>query len=135
MSDPAWHHLPHDPRSFFDLAEDFDRRDLKRAYGKLIRQFKPETHPQEFQRIRAAYEQLENAERYGRSQTESQNAADAWKSGAASEPQPKSDTSPSEIPDPSGGRSAPKRPAAPVSPVDEAIAKPRESYVRLSQKH
>ena len=104
MSDPAWHHLPHDPRSFFDLAEGFDRRDLKRAYGKLIRQFKPETHPQEFQRIRAAYEQLENAERYGRNQAESQSAAEAWKPNTNPPPQPESrpsDTSASDANQPS----------------------------------
>ncbi|MCR9207210.1 MAG: hypothetical protein NXI28_03195 [bacterium] len=132
MSDPAWHHLPHDPRSFFDLAEGFDRRDLKRAYGKLIRQFKPETHPQEFQRIRAAYEQLENAERYGRNQAESQSAAEAWKPNGNPPPQPESrpgDTSASDANQPS------KRPKPPISPVDEAIANPRESYTRLSQKH
>lgn len=132
MSDPAWHHLPHDPRSFFDLAEGFDRRDLKRAYGKLIRQFKPETHPQEFQRIRAAYEQLENAERYGRNQAESQSAAEAWKPNANPPPQPESrpsDTSASDANQPS------KRPKPPISPVDQAIANPRESYTRLSQKH
>ncbi|WDQ15676.1 hypothetical protein [Rhodopirellula sp. P2] len=124
MSDPAWHHLPQDPRSFFELPEAFDRRDLKRAYGKLIRQFKPETHPQEFQRIRAAYEQLENAERYGRNQAASQSAADAWK--------PTDSPNPSSTVDPKPTR---ERPPATLSPVDEAIANPRESYLRLSQKH
>lgn len=124
MSDPAWHHLPQDPRSFFELPEEFDRRDLKRAYGKLIRQFKPETHPQEFQRIRAAYEQLENAERYGRNQAANQSAADAWK--PADSPEPRSP----DVPQPTAER----RPET-TSPVEEAIANPRESYLRLSQKH
>ncbi len=60
-----WRHLPHDPQAFFGLDGDFDRKQLKRAYGALIRQFKPETHPNEFQRIRQAYEQLESRSRYG----------------------------------------------------------------------
>ena len=62
---PEWRCLPHDPQSFFALADGFDRKDLKRAYNRLIRRFKPETHPEEFQRIRAAYEQLDQMLRYG----------------------------------------------------------------------
>jgi hypothetical protein len=62
---PEWSLLPHDPRAFFGLADAFDRKDLKRAYNGLIRQFKPEKFPQEFQRIRAAYELLDNHLRYG----------------------------------------------------------------------
>jgi hypothetical protein len=62
---PEWTLLPHDPRAFFGLADGFDRKDLKRAYNHLIRQFKPEKFPQEFQRIRAAYELLDNHLRYG----------------------------------------------------------------------
>ena len=63
--EPNWSLLPHDPVQFFGLRAGFDRRDLKRSYNQLIRRFKPERFPQEFQRIRAAYEQLENAIRYG----------------------------------------------------------------------
>ncbi len=59
MSEPDWSLLPHSPRDFFGLSENFDRRDLKRAYGKLIRQYKPEHAPEEFRRIRVAYEALE----------------------------------------------------------------------------
>jgi hypothetical protein len=62
---PEWSLLPHDPQAFFGLADGFDRKDLKRAYNRLIRQFKPEKFPQEFQRIRAAYELLDNHLRYG----------------------------------------------------------------------
>ena len=63
--EPDWSLLPHDPVRFFGLAEGFDRRELKRSYNQLIRRFKPEKHPQEFQRIRAAYEQLDSGIRYG----------------------------------------------------------------------
>ena len=44
---------------------DHDRRELKRSYNALLRRYKPEKFPQEFQRIRAAYEQLEANMRYG----------------------------------------------------------------------
>lgn len=64
-TDPDWRLLPHNPTAFFGLGDGFDRRDLKRSYNQLLRKFKPERFPQEFQRIRAAYEQLENAIRYG----------------------------------------------------------------------
>lgn len=66
-NEPDWSLLPHDPARFFGLDAGFDRRDLKRCYNQLIRRFKPERFPQEFQRIRAAYEHLEEAIRYGQS--------------------------------------------------------------------
>lgn len=62
---PDWDLLPGQPRAFFELEEGFDRKDLKRAYNGLLRRFKPERFPAEFQRIRAAYEELEDALRYG----------------------------------------------------------------------
>ncbi|MEM9367925.1 MAG: hypothetical protein AAGD07_18180 [Planctomycetota bacterium] len=63
---PDWNQLPGNPLRFFGLEPAHERRDLKRAYGRLIRCFRPETHPNEFQRIRAAYEQLEALLRYDR---------------------------------------------------------------------
>lgn len=33
-----------------------DRNEIRRTYAKLVRRFSPETHPHEFQQIRAAYE-------------------------------------------------------------------------------
>lgn len=65
MSEPAWDHLPHDPQGFFGLAEGFDRKDLKRRYNEYLKQFKPEKFPAEFQKIRAAYEALDQRLRYG----------------------------------------------------------------------
>jgi hypothetical protein len=64
-AEPDWSLLPRDPVRFFGLARDFDRRELKRRYNELIRRFKPERHPDEFQRIRSAYEQLDSGVRYG----------------------------------------------------------------------
>jgi len=68
---PQWKLLPHDPVTFFGLKTGFDRKTLKRAYGKLIRQFKPEKFPEEFQRIRAAFETLDGQLRYGQVQSAS----------------------------------------------------------------
>ena len=63
-SEPLWELLPHAPERFFGLSGDFDLRDLKRSYNRMIRQFKPEKFPEEFQRIRGAYESLSDALRY-----------------------------------------------------------------------
>lgn len=65
MSEPDWHCLPHDPQGFFQLPSDFDRKALKRRYNEFLKQFKPEKFPEEFQKIRAAYEALDQRLRYG----------------------------------------------------------------------
>ena len=44
------------------VERDADARAIKKAYVGLIRQFPPETHPEEFQSIRAAYELLSDPE-------------------------------------------------------------------------
>ncbi len=64
-SEPNWHLLPHNPSQFFELSNSSDVRDLKRAYNRLLRQYKPEKFPGEFQRIREAYETLSEWLRYG----------------------------------------------------------------------
>lgn len=64
--EPRWDLLPHDPEGFFELESGYDRKDLKRRYNALIRRFKPERHPEEFQRIRAAFEHIDDSLRYGR---------------------------------------------------------------------
>ncbi len=58
-SDPPWHLLPQLPRQFFGLGPKATRDELKQAYSVLVRRFKPDKFPQEFKRIRAAYEQLD----------------------------------------------------------------------------
>lgn len=63
---PDWNLLPFQAQQFFDLTDGFDRKTLKRAYNRLIRTYKPEKYPAEFQKIRAAFEQLENELRYGK---------------------------------------------------------------------
>lgn len=63
--EPQWDLLPDHPEAFFGLSGEYDLRDLKRSYNALLRRFKPEKFPEEFQRIRAAFEQLNDALRYG----------------------------------------------------------------------
>lgn len=60
-----WSLLPYRAKEFFGVPDDFDRKTLKRAYNKLIRQYKPEKFPDEFKKIRAAFESLEDLLRYG----------------------------------------------------------------------
>ncbi len=65
-SSADWNLLPHRPVEFFGLAAGFDRQDLKRAYNRLLKLFKPDKCPAEFQKLRAAYEDLDASLRYGR---------------------------------------------------------------------
>ena len=41
---------------------DASQLEIKKAYFKMIRQYSPETNPEQFQKIREAYEHLKNAE-------------------------------------------------------------------------
>lgn len=75
---PDWTLLPHRPQEFFNLDANFDRKDLKRSYNLLLRQFKPEKFPAEFQRIRAAYEYLDNQLRYGSASSDDGGVAYEW---------------------------------------------------------
>ena len=47
---------PADPFELLGLAPSASEADAKRAYTKLIRRFKPEHHPDQFRRVREAYE-------------------------------------------------------------------------------
>jgi hypothetical protein len=49
---------PTDPYELLGVGQPVAARDLKRAYTRLIRIYKPEQHPDEFQRIREAYETI-----------------------------------------------------------------------------
>jgi hypothetical protein len=50
---------PKDPKTLLGVQSDFSRRDLKLAYTRLIKQYKPEHAPEEFRLLRAAYDELE----------------------------------------------------------------------------
>ena len=75
---PAWELLPHDPTAFFGLEAGFDRRDLKRKYNGFLRQFKPEKFPAEFQKIRAAFEELDAQLRYGQDVAGPTQVSEEW---------------------------------------------------------
>ena len=50
---------PNDPFELLNLERSVDARTAKRAYFKLIRRFKPDRFPVEFQKIREAYESVQ----------------------------------------------------------------------------
>lgn len=58
--EPPWDRLPDDPLGFFGLGAGFDPQELRRRYGRLIKRYRPERDPDAFQRIRAAYEALQD---------------------------------------------------------------------------
>jgi hypothetical protein len=79
--DPAqW---PADPFALLGVDRHVDQRELRKAYTRLIRIFKPEHFPEQFRRIRAAYEMLEGYVQY----RESCNA-----NGSSSEDKPSGDS-------------------------------------------
>ncbi|MDF1746088.1 MAG: hypothetical protein P1V19_20480 [Gimesia sp.] len=87
--EPQWDLLPDFPEEFFELSEEYDLRDLKRKYNSYIRQFKPEKFPEEFQKIRAAFECLNDALRYQeppRSQTVKADLQFDWDFNDATDP-------------------------------------------------
>lgn len=116
-SAPDWSLLPDNPVEFFGLPDDFDRVALKRKYNALLREFKPEKFPAEFQKLRAAYDSLESALRYGQGVAKRPQAAaedvaalmreaeEALKPKARPVEPPPSDRSPER---------APERPSRPV---------------------
>ena len=83
---PDWSFLPHNPIAFFGLEAGFDRKSLKRKYNQLIRKYKPEKAPAEFQKIRAAYEFLDSRLRYGETPSANKNPEFQWTAAQAGEP-------------------------------------------------
>ena len=54
---------PSDPYKSLGLDRNVDQAQIKRIYFQLVREFPPESQPERFQEIRAAYEQLRSPER------------------------------------------------------------------------
>ena len=135
---PRWHLLPDDPVGFFGLPAEFDRRELKRQYNRLIRVYKPEKHPEEFQRIRAAFENLDTMLRYGirgRLATPSQEyrwTTDSAQNAAADSRQP-ADASADQS-KPSTSKHAERSPAV---PLHERVTRepPGDLYRELAAQH
>jgi hypothetical protein len=107
-------HWPDDPNELLGVSFGVSPRELRRAYNRLIRIYKPEQFPEQFRRIREAYEHLirtaeffahrdEQAETTpaGEPQTlpapkeqESDDTASQWTAGA---PQPVEETPEEEV--------------------------------------
>lgn len=49
---------PRSPYAILGVDQRARAEEVRRAYFRLVRQYPPETHPEEFKRIRAAYETL-----------------------------------------------------------------------------
>ena len=49
-------HWPDDPYELLGITTTTDSRSVRQAYTRLIRRFKPEHAPEQFRRIREAYE-------------------------------------------------------------------------------
>ncbi|SMP65542.1 hypothetical protein SAMN06265222_10981 [Neorhodopirellula lusitana] len=123
--------LPGDPVGFFGLAEGYDRRDLKRAYGQAIRVYKPETHPADFGRVREAYERLEKQLRYGKQQQKLAEAADAWSDSSATASVPSEPSATVRTPAGSASDRPAAKPANELSLRQLAVADPVAAKKRL----
>jgi DnaJ domain len=51
---------PSDPFELLGVSRNIERLELRRAYNRLIRKYKPDHSPEQFQRIRTAYDLLRN---------------------------------------------------------------------------
>lgn len=49
---------PEDPAELLGVDDDVDRKTLRRVYSRLVKHYKPEHAPEQFQRIRDAYESM-----------------------------------------------------------------------------
>ncbi|MEN9360280.1 MAG: hypothetical protein RL095_1815 [Verrucomicrobiota bacterium] len=61
MDEPDWSLACQDPRAFFGLGPGEGREEFRRRYAILIRQWRPDRNPREFQIIRQAYEAVERS--------------------------------------------------------------------------
>lgn len=134
---PDWSRLPNNPRGFFGLPANFDRKLLKRKYNQFIRIYKPERAPAEFQKIRAAYELLDGQLRYGTAgtagTTESSNSSFDWNTGAnANTPSKPLELEPLDSIDPPDRTAKGNRPKRSESMPLEEIATP--VYDRLESE-
>lgn len=51
---------PKDTRIWFGLNEESTLKDLRKSYSRLIKRFRPELYPDQFERIQQEYEKLQN---------------------------------------------------------------------------
>lgn len=128
-NDPDWSALPDDPQQFFELPDEFGRVDLRRKYSALIRRFKPEKHPHEFQRIRSAFEELDQQLKRLQRQSEQSKAAPDFQIRFDELPQPRA-KEPSE-PE-SGSPPQPNQSDTPPRPRD--LKTPHQEHARPDEE-
>src|SRR5690349_15738491 len=75
-------HWPADPYALLGVRPGDDARAIRKAYAALIRRFKPEQFPDQFQRIREAFERVQEME--------------SWRSHAMPNPAPASASTPKD---------------------------------------
>jgi len=106
------------PWQTLGVAHDVGVDDLRRRYAALIKAFRPETHPQDFARIREAYEAVLPIAR--RREAEAREAVDADEAPAVeavvdAPPTPEAPVAPPEV------EPGPVVPAAPLTVVADAV--------------
>jgi hypothetical protein len=104
---------PNDPHDLLGVSHDVTPRELRRAYNRLIRIYKPEQHSEAFRRVREAYEGLLRYAEWFGSPAEPSVSPDSQ-----SQPLPSSAEPP---PDQDDG---PRLQQVPDHPVEESISLP-----------
>lgn len=125
-------HWPDDPRELLGVAANVTPRELRRAYNRLIRIYKPEQAPEQFRRIREAYEYLLRIAEWFTPR------ADAPAAPAGEIPQPEQiwkAPTPTESAEEESDSAPPRRPEEELTELwQEAIAgRPSDAYERLTQ--
>jgi hypothetical protein len=135
---PRWNLLPHDPVAFFELPDGFDRTELKRRYNRLLRQYKPEKFPEQFQKLRAAFEELDAQLRYGQAVERPATRVYAWQASDVLETAAEGRAARAPVESVREAASAPARPqpAARRPTIVERLGKepPAEIYKELTKR-
>src|SRR5260370_450178 len=103
---------PEDPYQLLGVSFGVLPRDLRRAYTRLIRTYKPEQFPEHFQRIRDAYETvLQYAEFFGGGTDDSLAEAEGGVEPGEAQPEVADADFPREMRSEPGVPESPRRPA------------------------
>ena len=122
-------HWPEDPNELLGVSYGVTPRDLHRAYNRLIRIYKPEQFPEQFRRIREAYEYLLRIAQMFAPQTEATDSPSAEEASILSAPQAEEALEQDNISPP------PRRPQEEMEELWEAAitGRPAAAYERLVQ--
>jgi hypothetical protein len=79
---------PRDPFVLFGVTHTVSQRDLRRVYARLIREYKPERSPEQFRRIREAYETLQQYAAWNETRADGHEAEPVQVKGSESQSKP-----------------------------------------------